>query len=236
MPDRPTGNITDSTADSNLFVVGIGASAGGLTALEELFDRLPSDSGAAFVVIQHLSPDFKSLMKELLERHTDMRIYRVTQGMKLQPNSVYLIPPGKNLIVEANLLRLEERKKDKKDKHEFNFPIDLFFASLAKNYQEKAIGVILSGTGSDGTYGFRAIYEAGGIALVQDPETAEIDGMPLSAIATEVVNQVLPVAELAELIYQCIISPPDFLDVESTENNLLTYSSLKKISNLLALT
>ena len=235
MSDRPKDNTADSTeADNNLFVVGIGASAGGLSALEELFDCLPSDSGAAFVVIQHLSPDFKSLMKELLERHTDMTVCRVTQGMKIQPNSVYLIPPGKNLILEANLLRLEERKKDKNDKHEFNFPIDLFFASLAKNYQEKAIGVILSGTGSDGTYGLRAINETGGIALVQDPKTAEFDGMPLSAIATEVVNQVLPVAELAELIHQCIISPPDFIDVESTENNLLTYSSLKKIANLLA--
>ena len=201
----PKNNRPDSTeSDNNLFVVGIGASAGGLSALEELFAHLPADSGAAFVVIQHLAPDFKSLMKELLQRHTDMAVHRVTEGMELQPNSVYLIPPGKNLTVEANLLRLKERKKDKNDKHELNFPIDLFFTSLAKNYGEKAIGVILSGSGSDGTHGLRAINEAGGIALVQDPETADFDGMPRSAIATGVVNQILPPLELAQLIYQCV--------------------------------
>ncbi len=193
MSDRqkrdPKNNSPDSTeTNNNLFVVGIGASAGGLTALEELFDHLPADTGAAFVVIQHLSPDFKSLMKELLERHTDMAVYRVTEGMESQPNSVYLIPPGKNLTVEANLLRLKERKKNKNDKHELNFPIDLFFISLAKNYGEQAIGIILSGSGSDGTHGLRAINEAGGVALVQDPETADFDGMPRSAIATKPVS------------------------------------------------
>ena len=117
---------SDDNLDNNLIVVGIGASAGGLDALEQLFDNMPADSGAAFVVIQHLSPDFKSLMKEILERHTEMKVCRVTQGMKIKPNSVYLIPPGKTLIVEANTLCLKERKKDKNDKHEFTFPIDLF--------------------------------------------------------------------------------------------------------------
>ena len=231
----PKGNPQDSTAKSNhnFFVVGIGASAGGLSALEKLFDSLPSDSGAAFVVIQHLSPDFKSLMKELLQRHTEMAVHRVTEGMELQPNSVYLIPPGKNLILEANLLRLEERRQDENDRYELNFPIDLFFTSLAKNYGEKAIGVILSGSGSDGTHGLRAITEAGGIALVQDPETAEFDGMPRSAIATGVVNQVLPPRELAQLIYQCIISPPDSLKLESNEQSFLSADSLQRIANLL---
>ena len=213
----PKGNLLDSTERSNndFFVVGIGASAGGLSALEKLFDSLPSDSGAAFVVIQHLSPDFKSLMKELLQRHSEMAVHRVTEGMELQPNSVYLIPPGKNLTVEANLLRLEERSKSENDRYELNFPIDLFFTSLAKNYGENAIGVILSGSGSDGTHGLRAINEAGGVTLVQDPETAEFDGMPRSAIATGVVNQVLPPRELAQLIYQCVVSPLDSLKLDS---------------------
>ena len=224
-------NTTEqNNSERDLFVVGIGASAGGLSALEELFDHLPADTGAAFVVIQHLSPNFKSLMKELLERHTAMNIYRVTQGMKLKPNSVFLIPPGKNLIVEANVLKLQARRKVK---HELNFPIDLFFDSLARNCQEKAIGVILSGSGSDGTHGLRAINEAGGIALVQEPSTAEFDGMPLSAVATGVVNQILPVPELAKLIHQCIISPHHFSEVESTEEDLLTYSNLKKIASIL---
>ncbi len=238
MSDRrehdPKGNLLDSTeANNNLFVVGIGASAGGLSALEKLFDSLPSESGAAFVVIQHLSPDFKSLMKELLQRHMDMAVHRVTEAMELQPNSVYLIPPGKNLVLEAKLLRLEERRKNENDRYELNFPIDLFFTSLAKNYEERAIGVILSGSGSDGTHGLRAINEAGGIALVQDPETAEFDGMPRSAIATGVVNQILPPQELAQLIYQCIVSPLDSLEMESKENSLLTSSSLQQMTELL---
>ena len=243
-PEREyPGHPSDSEEELNkLFLVGIGASAGGLSALEELFANLPADSGAAFVVIQHLAPDFKSLMKELLQRHTDMAVHRVTEGMELQPNSVYLIPPGKNLTVEANLLRLKERKKDKNDKHELNFPIDLFFTSLAKNYGEKAIGVILSGSGSDGTHGLRAINEAGGVALVQNPETADFDGMPRSAIAqrlsfaeiaTGVVNQILPPQELAQLIYQCVVSPLDLLEAESNKNSLLTHSSLKTITNFL---
>jgi two-component system, chemotaxis family, CheB/CheR fusion protein len=220
-------------ANKEFFVVGIGASAGGLSALEDLFEHLPVDSGAAFVVIQHLSPDFKSLMKELLERRTKMAVYRVTEGMKLQPNSVYLIPPDRNLVVDADLLRLEERKKDKNNKRELNFPIDLFFQSLAKNHGENAIGVILSGSGSDGTRGLRAINEAGGVALVQTPETAEFDGMPRSAIATGVANQVLPPRELAQLIYQCIVLPLNSSEAEFSNNSSLDSSSLKDITNLL---
>jgi len=219
--------------DNNFFVVGIGASAGGLSALEELFTNLPIDSGAAFVVIQHLSPDFKSLMKELLQRRTEMAVHRVTEGMKLQPNSVYLIPPGKNLEVKDNLLRLEERKKDKNQKLELNFPIDIFFQSLAENYREKGIGVILSGSGSDGTRGLRAINEAGGVSLVQDPSTAEFDGMPRSEIATGVVNQILSPRELAQLIYQCIVSPLDSSESNSSQGNLLNESNLQEISSIL---
>ena len=232
---EPTSNLPNSTERSNndLFVVGIGASAGGLSALEQLFDRLPTESGAAFVVIQHLSPDFKSLMQELLQRHTDMKVYRVTEGMELKPNSVYLIPPGKNLILESKLLRLGERRKNENDRYELNFPIDLFFTSLAKNYQERAIGVILSGSGSDGTHGLRAINEAGGVALVQDPETAEFDGMPRSAIATGVVNQVLPPHELAQLIYKCIVSPREDLEIDSHENSLITSYNLQQVAELL---
>ena len=193
-----------SLTSDNLYVVGIGASAGGLSALEQLFDSLQVNTGAAFVVIQHLSPNFKSLMKELLERHTSMQIYRTDDGMALEANSVYLIPPGQNLTLEGNVLRLSKRNQNEDRKPEINFPIDLFFTSLAKNYGEKSIGVILSGSGSDGTRGLKAINEVGGVALVQDPDTAEFDGMPKSAIATGVVNQVLPPKELSQLIRQCI--------------------------------
>ncbi|MEM7592038.1 MAG: chemotaxis protein CheB, partial [Cyanobacteria bacterium P01_A01_bin.83] len=233
-PSDSQNNIPPSQKSKNeLFVVGIGASAGGLSALEELFNNLSSASGAAFVVIQHLSPDFKSLMKELLERRTTMPVYRVVDGMELEPNSVYLIPPGQNLALEKNVLRLEDRRKDKNKKHELNFPIDLFFTSLAKNYGEQSIGVILSGSGSDGTRGLKAINEAGGVALVQEPETAEFDGMPRSAIATGVVNQILPPRELSQLIYQCVVAPVQATETRSSKNNLINSADLSQIANLL---
>ncbi|MEM9506647.1 MAG: chemotaxis protein CheB [Cyanobacteria bacterium P01_E01_bin.35] len=195
-------DFPSSSEPSDFFIVGIGASAGGLHALEEFFEHLPNDSGAAFVVIQHLSPDFKSLMKELLARHTRMAIYRVTEGMKLQPNSIYLIPPGKNLILQADKLHLLTQKK--RGSLELNFPIDLFLESLAQTQSEKVVGIILSGTGSDGTNGLRAINQAGGFTLVQKPETAEFDGMPRSAIATGLIDRILSPRELAQSIDQLV--------------------------------
>ena len=230
---RSHNNNHTRQSDDNLFVVGIGASAGGLSALEEFFENLSVNTGAAFVIIQHLSPDFKSLMKELLERCTTMSIYRVVQGMKLQPNSIYLIPPGQNLALENNILCLEDRQKDKNHKRELNFPIDLFFNSLAKNYGEQSIGVILSGSGSDGTRGLKAISEAGGLVLVQDPETAEFDGMPYSAIATGLVDRILPPKEISQLIYQCVTAPIGSLEAEYAQENQLNSVNLTKITKLL---
>jgi chemotaxis methyl-accepting protein methylase/signal transduction histidine kinase/chemotaxis response regulator CheB len=216
----------------NLFVVGIGASAGGLRALEEFFENMPVDSGAAFVVIQHLSPDFKSLMKELLERRTRMVIYRVTDGMELEANSIYLIPPGKNLMLENSHLRLFEQEE--RNRHGLNFPIDLFLESLAKNYAERAIGVILSGTGSDGTNGLRAINEAGGFAMVQEPTTAEFDGMPRTAIATGVVDQVLSPQGLAQLISQLVRSPIEVQQVSRSQTGYFDSMKLQRIASILA--
>ena len=202
----------------NFFVVGIGASAGGLRALEEFFENMPNDSGAAFIVIQHLSPDFKSLMKELLSRRTRMEVHRVQEGMAIARNNVYLIPPGKNLSVEEGLLHLSEQQS-RKVHGAISFPIDIFFNSLADSYAEQAVGVVLSGTGSDGTVGLQAIKEAGGTVLVQDPNTAEFDGMPQSAIATGIVDRVLPPAELAQLLYE-------YLDSSICEGNAEQSSSL----------
>ena len=218
--------------DRKFFVVGIGASAGGLRALEEFFEHMPTDSGAAFVVIQHLSPDFKSLMKELLERRTRMAIYRVTEGMELQPNCIYLIPPGKNLVLEAQKLHLLEQEE--RNRHGLNFPIDIFLESLAKTRVERAIGVILSGTGSDGTNGLRAINEVGGFAMVQEPETAEFDGMPRTAIATGVVDRVLSPAQLAQTINQLVRSP-SLPDKDNTDQaKLLNSQNLQRIARILA--
>ncbi|MEM8719863.1 MAG: chemotaxis protein CheB [Cyanobacteria bacterium P01_G01_bin.39] len=221
-----------SKPEAKFCVVGIGASAGGLRALEEFFEHMPTNSGAAFVVIQHLSPDFKSLMKELLARRTRMAIYRVTEGMTLDPNSIYLIPPGKNLVLNQGQLHLLEQEE--RNRHGLNFPIDIFLESLAKSNIERAIGVILSGTGSDGTNGLRAINEAGGFAMVQEPETAEFDGMPRTAIATGVVDRILPPSELAQTIHQ-LVKAPDSLDKGNAyRGDLLNNSSLRQITKTLA--
>ena len=185
--------------DRDFFVVGIGASAGGLRALEDFFAHMPQDSGAAFVVIQHLSPDYKSLMKELLSRCTHMAIHRVEDGAVLAPNSVYLIPPGQNLVVSDGRLHLIKQDRISRQP---NFPIDLFFESLAKDRPSHTIAIVLSGTGSDGSIGIQAVYQAGGTVLVQDPTTAEFDGMPYSALSTGMVHRSLSCPELAQLVYQ----------------------------------
>ncbi len=187
---------------NHCFVVGIGASAGGLRALEEFFDNMPADSGAAFVVVQHLSPDFKSLMKELLERRTRMTVKRVQSGMQIEPNTVYLITPQNNLVVNNGTLELIQQSEPPRQQP--NFPIDIFLDSLSRDSGDQAMGVILSGTGSDGTRGIQSISESGGLTFVQSPGTAEFDGMPQSAIATGIVDQVLPPAEMARTIYEII--------------------------------
>ncbi len=173
--------------DSPFHVVGVGASAGGLEALEKFFDNMRPDSGLAFVVIQHLSPDFKSLMDELLRRHTDIAIHRVEDGMKVEPNSIYLIPPKKEMIISGGKLLLT----DKDPTQGLSLPIDTFFRSLAQDAGDMAIGVVLSGTGSDGSRGIREIHESGGLVIVQSIETAKFDGMPRSSIDTGIVDAIL---------------------------------------------
>ena len=219
-------------SQENFFVVGIGASAGGLRALEEFFENMPADSGAAFIVVQHLSPDFKSLMKELLERRTRMEVHRVEDGMTIAPNKVYLIPPGKNLVVKTGKLHLSEQQS-RKLHGAISFPINIFFHSLADCYAERAVGIVLSGTGSDGTQGLQSVKEAGGTVLVQTPQTAEFDGMPQSAIATGIVDRVLPPVELAELLYEFLVSPLDRDELGRTYSLLVDRSKLQQITDIL---
>src|SRR5512145_660896 len=173
-------------------VVGIGASAGGLEALEEFFAATPVDTGMAFVVVQHLSPDFKSVMDELLSRHTPMPVLLVQDGIRVQANCVYLIPPRKEMIIAGRRLLLS----DKGASQELNLPIDTFFRSLAQDLGCNAIGIVLSGAGSDGARGIRDIHHAGGIVLCQDEQSAGFDGMPRSARDTGVVDDVLPPAQM----------------------------------------
>lgn len=181
------------------YLVCIGASAGGLGALESFFRACSADSGAAFVVVQHLSPDHKSMMASLLARHTTMPVVTVENDMQIAANHVYLIPPGSVMHVSDARLRLSP-----KNPRGLTLPIDIFLHSLATVYGRHAVGVILSGTGTDGSRGVVSINAAGGFVMVQDPETSAFDGMPRSAIATGVVDAVLeaealPVRLLAHL-------------------------------------
>ena len=177
-------------------VVGIGASAGGLEALERLFRRMPASTGMAFVVVQHLSPDFESMMDELLVRQTSLPVHIVTDGVQVEPDAIYLIPPRKEMIISGGRLLLT----DKDPAQGLTLPIDLFLRSLAQDAGGQAIGIILSGTGSDGSRGIRAIHEAGGLLIVQREETALFDGMPKSALATGLVDLVLAPDEMGEAL------------------------------------
>ncbi len=170
------------------YVVGIGASAGGLEALEHFFDNVPRQTGMAFVVVQHLSPDFKSLMDEILARRTPLPISLVEDAMVVEPDHIYLIPPKKEMIISGGRLLLSERDRDQ----ELTLPIDVFFRSLAHDCGSRAIAVVLSGGGSDGSRGIRAVHEAGGLVVVQDVGSAQFDGMPKTAREAGVADYVLP--------------------------------------------
>jgi two-component system CheB/CheR fusion protein len=184
--------IVHSDSGDSLYIVGVGASAGGLDALEQLFGAMPEDSGMAFVVIQHLSPDFKSMMDELLARRTKIPVRLVEDGVRVEPNHIYLIPSKKEMIISGGILLLS----DKGGGQELTLPIDVFFRSLAQDVGDRAIGIVLSGAGSDGARGIRDIHAAGGVVLCQDEQTATFDGMPRSARDTGVVDHVLPPGEM----------------------------------------
>lgn len=184
-------------------VIGLGASARGLEALVAFFRNMPLDTDFAFVIIQHLSPDYKSLMDEILARETKIPIHIITDGMDLAPNNIYLIPPRKNISLFNNKLLLQEQSM----LNGINLPIDIFFKSLAKDKTKNSVGIILSGTGSDGTLGIKAIKEAGGLIVVQDPETAKFDSMPISAISTGLVDFILPPEKMPEEIINYIRHP-----------------------------
>lgn len=192
----PVPNPAKKLKPSDHYLVGIGASAGGLEAIHDLFDHFPSNSSFSFVIIQHLSPDHKSLMAELLKKHTRMQVQEAEDKMFTKPNCVYVLPSGKQLTLEHGRLRLADKTRSR----EPNFAIDLFFASMAKDRGHYAIGVVLSGTGTDGTKGAKAIKEAGGMVVAQDPGTAKFDGMPRSAIDKGFVDFVLPPADMPDEI------------------------------------
>ena len=211
------------------YVVGIGASAGGLEALQEFFKAVPLNTRIGFVVIQHLSPDYKSLMDELLARHTKLKIQKANNGMLVEPDTIYLIPPRNNLSIFHGKLLLEDQGK----RNGIILPIDIFFRSLAIDRGSKAIGIVLSGTGSDGTLGTRAIKEAGGMVMAQDEHTAKFDGMPRSSISTGLVDFIMPPNEMPEALINYLKHP--FIVQSSNTESILTgdLDNLTKVIMLL---
>lgn len=210
---------TQSEHSDQFFVVGVGASAGGLEALETFFDNLPQRANLAYVVVQHLSPDYKSLMGELLGKHTEIPIREAEDGIEIHPETIYLIPRKKNMTAYSGRLFLTDQPGG------LNLPIDLFFESLAEDFGERAIGVVLSGTGSDGTRGLRAIKGAGGITMAQDLESAKFDGMPRSAAATGIVDFIHPperiASELTAFTSGSVALTPDDPDAEFGADSML---------------
>ena len=208
--------------ESNRFpIVGIGSSAGGLEALELFFSNVPPDTNMAYVIIQHLSPRHKSIMAEILMKYTQMQVLQIKDDQKIEPNHVYLNPPDKNVVILNRRLYLTEPTQA----HGVNLPIDCFFRSLSEDQGEKAICIILSGTATDGTLGLKATKGEGGIAMVQDPESAKYAGMPSSAIATGLVDFILPVekipAELVKYVKHPYIERPE--RIETAKHQFRSY-------------
>lgn len=202
--------------ESALYVVGVGASAGGLEALEQLFGAMPEDTGMAFVVIQHLSPDFKSVMDELLARRTKIPVVLVEDGMQVEKNRIYLIPARKEMIISGGRLLLSDRAAS----GELTLPIDIFFRSLAEDVGARAIAIVLSGAGSDGARGIRDVHDAGGMIIVQDESTANFNGMPRSACDTGVVDHVAPPKEIPKILMELALRPAPHEIPESLNGKL----------------
>ena len=212
--------------DYNFFIVAIGASAGGLQALETFFDNLPDRPHAAFVIVQHLSPDFKSMMTEILQRRTAIPVNSIEDGLEIQPSQVYILPPGKHLIVRDRRLRLIDSPDS------FDYPIDKFLHSLVEEW-EKIIAILLSGTGSDGTKGIKAVSRAGGIGLVQSPETAQFNSMPGSAIPSGLVDEILSPQELAQTVFELIRYSDNFPESSAQKAAKIDPDRLKTVLDIL---
>lgn len=231
-PTRPKAAPAPRPAAAKDFpVVGIGASAGGLEALEQFLGQVPAACGMAFVVVQHLDPTRKGVMPELLQRVTDMGVVQARNRLKVKPGCVYVIPPNRDLSLRRGTLYLLEPAAPRG----LRLPIDSFFRSLAEDRRERGIGVVLSGMGSDGTLGLRAIKELGGLALVQEPGTAKFDGMPRSAIDAGLADIVAAPQDLPQRIAAAVGGAPAAVadGGGADSRNAARKGSLEKICALL---
>jgi two-component system CheB/CheR fusion protein len=209
----------------NLFIVGIGASAGGLEALKLFFDHAPNDSGMAFVIVQHLDPTHKSLLAELIGEHTKMKVSEVSDGTVVKSNCVYIIPPNKDLNILHGKLQLTAPKESRAKRK----TIDSFFRSLAEDQKEKAIGIVLSGTGAEGTLGLKEIKAGGGITIVQEPTSAQFDGMPKNAIAAKVPDYILTPEKMPAELLKYIKKINGVTTLTEDVSNVSLLDNLKKI-------
>ncbi len=211
-------------------IVGIGASAGGLEAFKAFFSAMPAEPGMAFVLVQRLQPTTKSILAELISRFTPLHVAEVVDGIVIEPNHVYIIPPDRDMALLHGQLHLFTPEAPRGHR----LAIDTFFRSLASDLHERAIGIILSGTGSDGTLGVRAIAGDGGMVMVQDPQSAQYDGMPRSAISTDLVNYILsPAGMPAKLLAYVQQSQIHALPVDIRDNQPqlppITVDAMQKI-------
>ena len=233
MNNKNDGENTKEMRTDTPLVIGVGASAGGLEALQQFFMHMPGKTGLCFVVVQHLSPDYKSLMADILGKHTEMTVVQAENEMAVKPDTVYLIPPKNNMTIRGGRLYLREFVPGK-----INHSIDVFFNSLAAEKKEKAIAVVMSGTGTDGTSGIKAIKENGGLVIIQQPETAKFDGMPRSAINTGLADFILSPEDIVEEILNfsnnsTVIKPHEKEVLFSDEEMFAQiYSILKKASGI----
>jgi two-component system CheB/CheR fusion protein len=209
----------------DLFIAGIGASAGGLEALKLFFDNAPSDSGMAFVIVQHLDPTHKSLLAELLGEHTKMKVSEVIDGTVVKPNCVYIIPPNKDLNIFHGILQLTEPKEARAKRK----TIDSFFHSLAEDQKGRAVGIVLSGTGAEGTLGLKEIKAEGGITIVQDPISAQFAGMPNSAIIAKVADYILTPEKMPAQLLKYVEKINGVSALVADVSNDILLNNLKKI-------
>ncbi len=210
-------NQKNNSNQTKNLVVGIGASAGGLDAIQDFFNHIPGDTGMSFIIIQHLSPNFKSLMNELLGKHTGMEIITVSDDLEIQPNKIYLNRSDVNISLQGNKIKL--LKKAPFDR--LNLPIDIFFHSLGSECNERSVAIVLSGTGSDGSRGIRTVKAAGGTVMVQDPQTAQFNGMPNTALHTHLADFMGSPIELAKKLLDLSTSKTDFFDSEKIDSDVL---------------
>ena len=221
---------TRGESRSPVCVVGIGASAGGLEALQQFLTFLPGNTNMAFVIIQHLAPDHKSMLAEILAKYTVMPVTQARDGMRVERNHIYMIPPKYNLEIVSEILRLRAY-----DHAKINHPVDIFFRSLASAYENRAVAVILSGTGSDGTNGIRSIKEQNGLIIVQTPETAKFDGMPRNAISTGFVDLVQnpdSIAREMAHIAASMVNASSRLQLTDEDMMAQVFNILKNVTNI----